>query len=65
MWAILEFSYALAMVAKGGVIDIEWSDIRKFCEKDGNEEHFLYELDNGFDCEENEYYNYELTDYFA
>ena len=65
LWAILEFSYALAMVAKGGVIDIEWSDIRKFCEEDGNEEHFLSELNNGFDCEENEYYDYELTDYFA
>ena len=65
MWAILEFSYALAMVAKGGVIDIEWADIRKFCEEDGKEEHFLAELNEGFDCEENKYYEYELTEYFA
>lgn len=65
MWAILEFSYALAMVAKGGVIDIEWADIRKFCEEDGKEEHFLAELNNGFNCEENEDYEYNLTEYFA
>lgn len=65
MWAILEFSYALAMVAKGGVIDIEWADIRKFCEEDGKEEHFLAELNEGFDCEENEDYEYNLTEYFA
>lgn len=62
IWAILEFCFCLANVAKGGAVDITWADLRKFAEERDDCGHFLKELNAGFKNEVTDRYEYCESD---
>lgn len=60
MWAIIEFCHCLAEVCKEEK-EITWEMLRDFAVADGECEHFIEELDNDFECDEIDGWNYDIT----